>query len=143
MALLAARLTRARAEPLLVWRVGAAGGGVSGGASAGAAGRDHRFQSAAELALALIQAEQEPAVSDPTPTPLATQPVPRVSALAVLPFVNMSADPENEFFSDGITEELINALTPGRGTAGDRRALRPSPTRAGTWTSVRSGSGST
>jgi adenylate cyclase len=32
-------------------------------------------------------------------------------SVAVLPFVNMSADPENEFFSDGITEELINALT--------------------------------
>src|SRR5450432_167090 len=31
--------------------------------------------------------------------------------LAVLPFVNMSADPENEYFSDGITKELLNALT--------------------------------
>jgi adenylate cyclase len=31
--------------------------------------------------------------------------------LAVLPFVNMSPDPENEFFSDGITEELLNSLT--------------------------------
>ena len=31
--------------------------------------------------------------------------------LAVLPFVNMSADPENEYFSDGITEELLNSLT--------------------------------
>src|SRR5215203_5239917 len=31
--------------------------------------------------------------------------------LAVLPFVNMSADLENEYFSDGITEELLNALT--------------------------------
>src|SRR5688572_10046461 len=31
--------------------------------------------------------------------------------LAVLPFKNMSADPENEYFSDGITEELLNAFT--------------------------------
>lgn len=33
----------------------------------------------------------------------------------VLPFVNMSADPENEYFSDGITEEIINALTTVKG----------------------------
>ena len=33
------------------------------------------------------------------------------ASIAVLPFTNMSADPENEFFSDGITEEIINALT--------------------------------
>ena len=30
--------------------------------------------------------------------------------IAVLPFVNMSASEDNEFFSDGITEEIINAL---------------------------------
>ena len=32
-------------------------------------------------------------------------------SIAVLPFSNMSADPENEFFADGIAEEIINALT--------------------------------
>jgi TolB-like protein len=30
--------------------------------------------------------------------------------IAVLPFVNMSSDPEQEFFSDGITEEILNRL---------------------------------
>ena len=36
-------------------------------------------------------------------------------SIAVLPFVNMSADKDNEYFSDGITEEILNALarTPG------------------------------
>ncbi len=36
-------------------------------------------------------------------------------SIAVLAFVNMSADKENEYFSDGITEEILNALarTPG------------------------------
>jgi TolB-like protein len=31
-------------------------------------------------------------------------------SIAVLPFVNMSTDPENEFFSDGISEEILNSL---------------------------------
>ena len=32
-------------------------------------------------------------------------------SIAILPFVNMSADPENEYFSDGISEEILNSLT--------------------------------
>lgn len=32
-------------------------------------------------------------------------------SIAVLAFVNMSNDPENEYFSDGIAEEIINTLT--------------------------------
>jgi len=31
-------------------------------------------------------------------------------SIAVLPFVNMSSDPEQEYFSDGISEELLNGL---------------------------------
>ncbi len=34
----------------------------------------------------------------------------QVKTIAVLPFVNMSADPDNEYFSDGIAEELLNVL---------------------------------
>ncbi len=34
----------------------------------------------------------------------------RVTKLAVLPFENMTSDPENEYFSDGLTDELITGL---------------------------------
>ncbi len=49
-----------------------------------------------------------------TPTDTQTMPQPIVSAaksVAVLPFANMSNDAENEYFTDGMAEEIINALS--------------------------------
>ncbi|UCC83540.1 MAG: tetratricopeptide repeat protein [Gemmatimonadota bacterium] len=67
-----------------------------------------RFPSAAEFAEALqvIQAE------GPTPpgTRARQKSSPAKRSIAVVPLANMSADPENEYFSDGMTEEIINAL---------------------------------
>ncbi|MEO6104722.1 MAG: protein kinase, partial [Pseudoxanthomonas sp.] len=49
-----------------------------------------------------------------TPSDTMVIPTPVVSAaksVAVLPFANMSNDPENEYFTDGMAEEIINALS--------------------------------
>src|SRR5947207_1548576 len=73
-------------------------------ALARAPGKDpaDRFPSVAEFVAAL----------DATHAPDAVPPlVGKTRSLAVLPFVNASADPENEYLCDGVTDELINALT--------------------------------
>ena len=49
----------------------------------------------------------EPAFGEPTGRAL---PLPDRPAIAVLPFANMSDDPEQDYFSDGISEDLITAL---------------------------------
>ena len=69
---------------------------------------DDRFCTGADLATALVGARRTWSDSF---TPPGT-PAPAVEdSIAVLPFANMSGDPENEYFSDGITEEIINSLT--------------------------------
>ncbi len=44
-------------------------------------------------------------------------------SVAVLPFVNLSGDKEQEYFSDGLTEELLNSLAADQRTAGRRPHL--------------------
>ena len=49
-----------------------------------------------------------------TPSPNAPLPLPDKPSIAVLPFTNMSGDPEQEYLADGITEDLITALSKNR-----------------------------
>jgi serine/threonine-protein kinase len=61
---------------------------------------EQRFASASEFVAALQQPQSEGARRGATAT----------RSIAVLPFVNASPDPDNEYLSDGITDELIDAL---------------------------------
>jgi adenylate cyclase len=52
-----------------------------------------------------VQGERPPA------QPVTAPPLPDKPSIAVLPFANMSNDPEQEFFADGIAEDVITALS--------------------------------
>ena len=56
----------------------------------------------------LITAVTNPEATGPAAPPVAAA---NQNSIAVLPFVNLSADPANEYFSDGISEEILNVLT--------------------------------
>ena len=58
-----------------------------------------------------IGRESETAISPMSVEQAAMLPVPDKPSLAVLPFINMSGDPEQEYFSDGVTEDIITALS--------------------------------
>jgi len=67
--------------------------------------RERRFQTARDLAFALAAVGSQPA------TPAVVGHAAPSASVAVLPFVNLSADPENEFFADGMTEDVIAHLS--------------------------------
>jgi adenylate cyclase len=48
---------------------------------------------------------------EPAPAPPRSLPLPDKPSIAVLPFANRSSDPEQEFFADGIAEDVITALS--------------------------------
>jgi adenylate cyclase len=50
-------------------------------------------------------------VDKPVAQPVAALPLPDKPSIAVLPFQNMSGDPEQEYFADGMVEEIITALS--------------------------------
>jgi serine/threonine protein kinase/Tfp pilus assembly protein PilF len=68
-----------------------------------------RYQDASHV-LADLQGLKRERDSGRKSAPAVPEPA-RMKSLAVLPFANLSADKENEYFSDGLAEDIINALT--------------------------------
>jgi adenylate cyclase len=78
--------------------------------------RQVAWMAAGLLALAGITWAIWKTVSKPAPLPVAAiermaYPLPDKPSIAVLPFENLSGDPKQEFFSDGITENIITGLS--------------------------------
>jgi serine/threonine protein kinase/Tfp pilus assembly protein PilF len=67
---------------------------------------EQRFQSAHDLVFALGELQRSQSAAREPDRVSETLP-----SIAVLPFANLSADPEQEYFCDGMAEEVINALT--------------------------------
>ena len=85
---------------------------------------EERFQSASDLAfiLTVLEGAETAELVEEKPVPVSSgsrvsssprSPISDSSraSIAVLPFRNLSADAENEYFTDGVTEEIINALS--------------------------------
>ena len=68
------------------------------------------FKSLRWAAIALEPGRKEPELFSPAAAPSVAA-SPRIPSLAVLPFANLSGDKENEYFSDGLAEDIIDALT--------------------------------
>ncbi|NQV85465.1 MAG: adenylyl cyclase, partial [Woeseiaceae bacterium] len=80
----------------------------------GATGRKLNYVVVAALVLAVALLLVERQSTDGADEPIAAADVVAdpgaAKSIAVLPFVNMSSDLEQEYFSDGITEEILNSL---------------------------------
>jgi len=66
-----------------------------------------RFSTTMDFARALVASH----LTTPDGSPLTPGGAGAAKSIAVLPFANLSNDPESEFFADGIAEEIINALS--------------------------------
>ncbi|HET7711474.1 MAG TPA: protein kinase [Thermoanaerobaculia bacterium] len=79
--------------------------------------RDERFRSARDLAFALRMATRAASVASaetavrPTPRPAEARRTVTENSLAVLPFRNIGPTAETEYFTDGMTEEIINSIS--------------------------------
>ncbi len=122
------RVYRALLEPMAPDRVEGVGGRVEGkGAGRKAQGVERKAPSAKRNAYKIglgavvvligfaalwhwVISPTPPAVEKADPKKMAL-PLPDKPSIAVLPFANMSGDAEQEYFSDGISEEIITALS--------------------------------
>jgi len=87
----------------------AAMGGIAWWLSRGGSGSE-KTASLNSVAVTPLTPVESPAASESPKKPFPAKPPEEVNSLAVLPFTNMSNDPQQEYFTDGLTEELLNVL---------------------------------